>query len=146
MVGIVAYVNHPSFYSLCSAKVYCRNYAAVAADTLSSELGILSPTPPRLLTSASLRVVPRGTNGGVTPTGLAAGFGGAFAVAATSAVLLPFCAGRARAGWVAGMTVWGGLGSVLDSVLGGVLQASVVDKRSGKVVEGTGGMKVLSSI
>ncbi|RMJ21018.1 DUF92 domain-containing protein [Aspergillus sp. HF37] len=119
------------------------NYAAVAADTLSSELGILSPTPPRLLTSASLRVVPRGTNGGVTLTGLAAGVSGAFAVAATSAILLPFCAGRARAVWVVGMTGWGGLGSVLDSVLGGVLQASVVDKRSGKVVEGTGGMKVL---
>lgn len=40
------------------------------------------------------------------------------------------------------MTVWGLLGSVLDSVLGGLLQASVVDKRSGKVVEGSGGRKV----
>ena len=34
-------------------------------------------------------------------------------------------------------------GSILDSVLGAVLQASVVDVHSGKVVEGAGGRKVL---
>lgn len=44
------------------------------------------------------------------------------------------------------MTLWGALGSVLDSVLGGLLQASVVDKRSGKVVEGSGGRKVSSRL
>lgn len=31
---------------------------------------------------------------------------------------------------------------MLDSFLGGWLQASVVDKRSGKIVEGSGGQKV----
>ncbi|KAI5300202.1 ERMES complex subunit, partial [Ascosphaera pollenicola] len=35
------------------------NYAAVAADTLSSELGILSQSQPRLITSFNLRKVPR---------------------------------------------------------------------------------------
>jgi hypothetical protein len=45
----------------------------------------------------------------------------------------------------AGMVVWGGLGSVLDSILGGWLQQSVVDIRSGRVVEGEGGKKVLVS-
>lgn len=44
--------------------------------------------------------------------------------------------------WILAVTGWGALGSVLDSVLGGLLQASVVDKRTGKVVEGTGGKKV----
>lgn len=73
-----------------------------------------------------------------------AGFSGAFIVAFASGVALPFCGGwEDRAWWVAGMTVWGGLGSLADSVLGGLFQASVVDKRSGKIVEGTGGMKVL---
>lgn len=38
---------------------------------------------------------------------------------------------------------WGALGSVLDSILGACLQASVVDKRSGKVVEATNGGRVL---
>ncbi|KAJ5897681.1 hypothetical protein N7504_007969 [Penicillium tannophilum] len=123
------------------------NYAAVAADTFSSELGILSKSKPRLITSLNLREVPPGTNGGVTATGLGAGLLGSFTVALTSAIFLPFCSERSglqdRALWVVAMSCWGLLGSVLDSVLGGLLQASVVDKRSGKIVEGDGGRKVL---
>jgi hypothetical protein len=45
----------------------------------------------------------------------------------------------------AGMVICGGLGSILDSILGGWLQQSVVDTRSGLVVEGEGGKKVLVS-
>ncbi|PYI06738.1 hypothetical protein BO78DRAFT_407164 [Aspergillus sclerotiicarbonarius CBS 121057] len=126
------------------------NYAAVAADTYSSELGILSKSKPRLITSPTLRVVPPGTNGGVTGTGLLAGALGAFTIAVTSAALLPFCPEsdttstlKTRTQWILAVTLWGGLGSVLDSVLGGLLQASVVDKRTGKIVEGAGGQKVL---
>ncbi|OQE45084.1 hypothetical protein PENCOP_c002G04297 [Penicillium coprophilum] len=122
------------------------NYAAVAADTFSSELGILSKSKPRLITSLTLREVPPGTNGGVTATGLGAGLLGSFIVSATSAAVLPFCASaglKDRALWTIAMTLWGTLGSVLDSVLGGLLQASVIDKRSGKVVEGSGGRKVI---
>lgn len=131
----------------------CSNYAAVAADTFSSELGILSKSNPRLITSLTLREVPPGTNGGVTATGLLAGVFGAFTVALTSAVLLPFDLSgnhtdgsglyvKERALWTLAMTAWGALGSVLDSVLGSLLQASVVDKTTGKVVEGNGGRKV----
>ncbi|KAL2003229.1 hypothetical protein VTN02DRAFT_4636 [Thermoascus thermophilus] len=123
------------------------HYAAVAADTFASELGILSPSKPRLITSPTLRVVPPGTNGGVTATGLLASLLGAFTIALTSVVLLPFCArgwgDRERILWVLAVTLWGGLGSVVDSFLGGWLQASVVDKRTGKIVEGSGGQKVL---
>lgn len=142
------------------------NYAAVAADTFSSELGILSKTRPRLLTSW-LRQVPPGTNGGITLLGTLAGLLGAFMVALTSTLLLPFCivepsskiggglskdtAGfeggngwgwRERMIWLLSMTIWGGMGSLLDSALGGWFQASVVDTRTGKVVEGSGGKKV----
>ena len=90
---------------------------------------------------------------------------GAFIVALTSVILLPFCAshpksqGKALGGnlrldrgpeWnlqnkialVFALTVWGGLGSLLDSALGGWFQASVVDKKTGKVIEGHGGKKV----
>ncbi|KAI9757171.1 MAG: hypothetical protein M4579_003561 [Chaenotheca gracillima] len=142
------------------------NYAAVAADTFSSELGILSKSPPRLITSPTLRRVPPGTNGGVTSVGVLAGLLGAFTIGVTSAVLLPFCSedssasswfgkGASRSSawslkeqllWVVVVTVWGGLGSLLDSFLGGWLQASVVDTRSGKVVEGHGGKRVLVSM
>ncbi|KAL9123869.1 MAG: hypothetical protein Q9217_006743 [Psora testacea] len=142
------------------------NYAAVAADTFSSELGILSSSKPRLLTSWNFRQVPPGTNGGVTLPGTLAGFVGAFIIALTSVILLPFCTlyqnfeGEAierslgiegETAWslqeklalVLAVTIWGGLGSILDSALGGWLQASVVDKKTGKVIEGTGGKKVL---
>lgn len=152
VVGIVAYVLSCGLIDCQLVMVLmtgCRNYAAVAADTFSSELGILSRSKPRLITSPTLRVVPPGTNGGVTATGLLAGVLGAFTIAVTSAILIPFCSGEAsglvsRVQWVLAVTVWGALGSVLDSILGGLFQASVVDKRSGKIVEGTGGGKVCS--
>ena len=141
------------------------NYAAVAADTFSSELGILSKSKPRLLTSWNLREVPPGTNGGVSLTGTLAGFGGAFIIALTSLILVPFCNAdssivgqlsssnpgleggtgwgwQERVYWVIAITIWGGVGSVLDSALGGFFQASVIDSRTGKVIEGTGGKKV----
>ncbi|KAF7715246.1 Uncharacterized protein PECH_002135 [Penicillium ucsense] len=123
------------------------NYAAVAADTFSSELGILAKSKPRLITSLTLREVPPGTNGGVTAAGLGAGLLGAFSIALTSAIILPSCSNgpqiQARVIWTLAITLWGLLGSILDSVLGGLLQASVIDKRSGKIVEGSGGRKVL---
>ncbi|KAL8750675.1 MAG: hypothetical protein Q9184_006339, partial [Pyrenodesmia sp. 2 TL-2023] len=143
------------------------NYAAVAADTFSSELGILSRSRPRLLTSWNFREVPPGTNGGITFWGTVAGFLGGLTIALTSVLLLPFCpAGlasrtgklfgdnqpgleggsgwglREKTVWVIAVTIWGGLGSLLDSALGGWFQASVVDARTGKVIEGTGGKKV----
>ncbi|KAL8641230.1 MAG: hypothetical protein Q9228_001947 [Teloschistes exilis] len=146
------------------------NYAAVAADTFSSELGILSKSRPRLLTSWNFRQVPPGTNGGITFWGTMAGFLGASTIALTSVVLLPFCpvgptswsgkllgenqpglAGgngwglQEKAAWVLAVTICGGLGSLLDSALGGWFQASVVDSRTGKVIEGNGGTKVLLS-
>jgi uncharacterized membrane protein len=91
--------------------------------------------------------VPPGTNGGVTLAGLLAGVLGAFLVALASTLALPFCqqdwSPIQRIQWLVGITIWGTCGSILDSLLGGLLQASVVDKRSGKVVEGSGGRKVL---
>lgn len=128
----------------------------MAADTFSSELGILSAQKPRLLTSLTFRKVPPGTNGGVTVLGTLAGFAGALTIALTTAILLPFCVQetpwslhtRDRWSWrekcllILAVTVWGGCGSLVDSALGGWLQASVVDVRTGKVIEGIGGKKV----
>ncbi|QUC20308.1 uncharacterized protein UV8b_04549 [Ustilaginoidea virens] len=135
------------------------NYAAVAADTFSSELGILSNSEPRLITSLTLRKVPRGTNGGVTLLGLAAGLFGSMIIVAASMVFLPTCTAASAptlgggAPWtlaqrrlfMGGMVLWGALGSVLDSFLGAVFQRSVRDVRSGKIVEGEGGNRVLVS-
>ncbi|KAI2620917.1 integral membrane protein DUF92-domain-containing protein [Hypomontagnella submonticulosa] len=135
------------------------NYAAVCADTFSSELGILSRGPPRLITSWNLRKVPPGTNGGVTLWGLAAGLLGSMIVVTAALVFLPFCSeetkGKLGGGesWTTsqkatfawGLTIWGALGSLLDSFLGGWFQRSVRDVRSGKIVEGDGGVRVLTT-
>ena len=149
-----------------SAHCSRRNYVAVAADTFSSELGILASSLPRLIT-APWRTVPRGTNGGVTPTGLVAGLAGSALLAMTAGALIPFCNPtvpgseavkrripglghvddytwdtRSKVGFVLAMTVVGLCGSLLDSLMGATVQASVVDVRTGKVVEGDGGGKV----
>ena len=135
------------------------NYACVAADTFSSELGILSSQTPRLITSPTLRKVPRGTNGGVTVGGLAAGLLGSMIMVTTSMWFLPLCNTATEgtpgggAPWTAdqkrilmfGLTIWGALGSLLDSFLGGLFQRSVRDVRTGKIVEGEGGVRVLVS-
>jgi uncharacterized membrane protein len=89
-----------------------------------------------------------GTNGGVSGAGLLAGAGGAAAIAVTSLLLLlPFCEDAwsfpQELGLLAFITAVGTAGSLLDSLLGALLQASVVDVRSGKVVEAPGGGKVL---
>ncbi|TGZ79231.1 hypothetical protein EX30DRAFT_365379 [Ascodesmis nigricans] len=122
--------------------VVCH-YAATTADTLSSELGILSHSPPRFILSG--RVCPKGTNGGVTLTGLLAGALGAAVIAGVGLMAgMPWwVAAETRMGFVGVVTAAGIVGSVLDSVLGAVFQETVVDTRTGKVVEAPGGGKVL---
>lgn len=119
------------------------NYAATASDTLSSELGILSPSPPRLILSG--KVCSPGTNGGVTFFGLLSGAAGAALIALTAlASGIPWhIAASTPAGFVGYVTLLGVAGSILDSVLGALFQETVVDTRTGKVVEAPGGGKVL---
>lgn len=121
------------------------NYAATLADTLSSELGILSRSTPRLITT--LRETPRGTNGGVTLYGVGVGAAGGGVIGVVAAALLPACEGA----WGLSDKVWfvgfvglvGMAGSLLDSLLGALFQQSVVDVRTRKIVEAPNGAKVL---
>ena len=79
-------------------------------------------------------------------TGLQAGALGAFILSATSTLLLPFCADwtiAEKAKYTLALTAAGFSGTLLDSLLGALFQASVVDLHSGKIVEGSGGRKVL---
>ncbi|KAI9725202.1 MAG: hypothetical protein M1828_003383 [Chrysothrix sp. TS-e1954] len=150
-------------------------YAAAAADTFSSELGILSSEEPILVTSlfkGRMQRVPKGTNGGVTVVGILSGLLGSSIIGFITAFGLPMCDGSSdetekRAAFVnvysldrldqkakrwtlqdrmvfAGIiALWGALGSIIDSLLGAWLQASVVEVRTGRVIEGDGGRKVL---
>lgn len=118
-------------------------YGAVAADTFSSELGILATTTPFLITAPWKRV-PRGTNGGVTIDGLLYGALGSFLLTLVAILALYFSPPQAAmAPATAGvLTLMGLVGSVIDSLLGAMVQATVTDKKTGRVVEGPGGQRV----
>ncbi|KAF8463072.1 integral membrane protein DUF92-domain-containing protein [Kalaharituber pfeilii] len=123
------------------------NYAATTADTLASELGILSRTKPRLVTNPFRECLP-GTNGGVSALGLGVGAAGAGVIGLVS--LCWFTPDRDGAGVassavssIAGIAALGTIGSLVDSLLGATLQQTVVDTRTGKVVENPYGGKVL---
>jgi uncharacterized protein (TIGR00297 family) len=92
--------------------------AAVNADTWSTELGVLSLIPPRMITTG--QKVERGTSGGITLAGTLAALGGALFVG-IAAVIFP-----ASSSWLyrLGIITLGGLiGSLFDSVLGATVQA-----------------------
>jgi uncharacterized membrane protein len=117
--------------------VVLGHFACCMGDTLASELGILSNTPPILLTT--LKTVPPGTNGALSLLGTAASIGGGMAMGWTmwAALSVENAACRDQTGdlfllllgWGA---VAGGLGSLLDSLLGATLQRtqySITSKR-----------------
>ncbi len=107
--------------------------SAATADTWATEIGALSPRPPRLLTTG--RPVAAGTSGGVTLWGLEAAAGGALFIGLTLFL----------AGWGLGDTLsWtlvplallGGLaGSTADSLLGATLQGLYRCPSCGKETE-----------
>ncbi|XP_078165039.1 protein PGR-like [Carex rostrata] len=122
------------------------HYACSNGDTWSSELGILSNSHPRLITT--FKKVKKGTNGGVTISGLAA------AVAAGCAIGLAFvgvgfvttnCEARVarRQMLMIPLATFSGLfGSLIDSFLGATLQYSGYCSMHKKVVGKSGPMVV----
>jgi uncharacterized protein (TIGR00297 family) len=97
--------------------------AAVNADTWATELGVLSPRPPRVITSGER--VDVGSSGGVTWLGGAASLGGALFIGLLGGLgLLTVGRGRAMIIALIGAATLGGLvGSASDSLLGATVQA-----------------------
>jgi uncharacterized protein (TIGR00297 family) len=91
--------------------------AAVTADTWATEVGVLSASPPRLITSG--KVVERGTSGGVTPLGYLAVAGGALMIGVTAAIFQP----TNPLALIAAAVLAGLAGSSADSLLGATIQA-----------------------
>ncbi|KAG0378545.1 Transmembrane protein 19 [Mortierella sp. AD032] len=126
---------------------YIGHYACCNGDTWASELGILNKSWPTLITT--FKKVPPGTNGGVSPLGLAASLGGGLliGIAAAASVVIQ-SAVEARISWssdngLSGLDVFTGsldakfltalvvagagaglFGSLLDSILGATVQKS----------------------
>ena len=111
---------------------YVAHYACANGDTWASELGILSKSKPRLITSFFLREVPPGTNGGMSILGtFASAAGGSFI--GLSYYLLGFVfrlEGPNHEQWpmiILGC-IYGIIGSIIDSLLGAICQATYYDK------------------
>lgn len=95
---------------------FAASLAAVNADTWATELGVLSSSPPRLITSG--RQVEKGTSGGISLHGTLAAAGGAAFIALLAILAVP-----APLAFFIFTTLAGLLGAFVDSLLGATLQA-----------------------
>ena len=97
---------------------FAASLAAVNADTWATELGVLNPLPPRLITT--WKPVERGTSGAISLYGSLASLGGAAFIALLAALVRPTGAFLV----VLGIALLGGVvGSFFDSFLGATVQA-----------------------
>lgn len=94
--------------------------AAVNADTWATELGVLNPTPPRLITDFRKRVE-KGTSGGVSLWGTIAALLGSAVIALPAVLLSP--TGTLNTNYFLLITAAGIAGSIFDSFLGATVQA-----------------------
>jgi uncharacterized protein (TIGR00297 family) len=96
---------------------YVGAMAAVNADTWATEVGVLSRTPPRLITTGE--VVERGTSGGITLVGSLAAFLGSLLVSMVAAFITPKINAPL---FILGGSLGGVAGALVDSVIGAAVQ------------------------
>jgi uncharacterized protein (TIGR00297 family) len=98
---------------------FAASLAAVNADTWATELGVLNPNPPRMITDLR-KVVEKGTSGGISWIGTLASLAGSGLIGLLAALLAPQPLSPLIGLWV---TLAGLLGSLFDSFLGASVQA-----------------------
>ena len=112
-------------------------FAAAAADTFATELGVSYGREPRLILSG--RRVPRGTSGAVSMVGSLGALAGAGCVALSAwpfgGSFIPESKAVLMIGFV---TIGGFISSFVDSTLGMTVQAHYVDTISGRETERSG--------
>ena len=124
-------------------SMYIAHYSCAAADTWASEIGILSTSKPRLVTTLLLREVPHGTNGGISFLGTIASMAGGALIGAS------FCAlplgndsqllnNRSQYPMVFVGLLLGFLGSLIDSFLGATVQATYYSFERKSIVKSPG--------
>lgn len=99
---------------------FAASLAAVNADTWATELGVLNPTPPRMITDLRKRVE-KGTSGGISLVGTLASLLGS-AVIALPAILFSPLDSLSTTDFLL-ITLAGLAGSLFDSFLGATVQA-----------------------
>jgi uncharacterized protein (TIGR00297 family) len=97
---------------------YAGAMAAVNADTWATELGVLNPKHPRLITTRE--VVEPGTSGGISVYGTLATLGGAALIGLVGVMFSP---PGDRWSFLLVTTLGGSCGSLFDSLLGATVQA-----------------------
>lgn len=102
--------------------------AAVNADTWATELGVLNPHPPRIITNLKM-VVEKGTSGGISLIGTLASL--------TGSALIAFLASFLTDNWSLFLLItFSGLaGSLFDSFLGATVQAMYFCPKDNKETE-----------
>lgn len=98
---------------------FAASLAAVNADTWATELGVLNPRPPRMLTNLR-KTVEKGTSGGVSLVGSLAALAGSALIGGLAGALHPQAASWTTVGIV---TLAGFLGAFFDSFIGATVQA-----------------------
>ncbi len=93
--------------------------AAVNADTWATELGVLNPSQPRMITNLKKKVE-KGTSGGISITGTLASLAGSALIGILAGIFTP--AGDALSIFII-VTLAGLLGALFDSLLGATVQA-----------------------
>ena len=102
---------------------FAASLAAVNADTWATELGVLNPTPPRMITNLKKRVE-KGTSGGISLWGTLASLLGAGLIALLAVLLSPTETVNTVPWLLLPLITCAGLaGSLFDSLLGGTVQA-----------------------
>src|SRR5215213_9418459 len=99
---------------------FAASLAAVNADTWATELGVLNPTPPRMITDLRKRVE-KGTSGGISLFGTFASLLGAAVIALPAILLSPI--NTLNTNYFLLITGAGLAGSLFDSLLGATVQA-----------------------
>jgi uncharacterized protein (TIGR00297 family) len=126
--GLAAFIALLHFYQPTPVLLaaFLGAMATVNADTWATEIGVLSPNPPRLITT--WRRVPVGTSGGITLLGTVASALGALFMALLAYTLLSVeaqfsAASNLRLWWIIPIALISGLlGSLFDSLLGATVQ------------------------
>jgi len=98
---------------------FAASLAAVNADTWATELGVLNPHPPRLITKIN-QVVEKGTSGGISTIGTLASLAGSALIGLLAASLYP-APDTVKVFLI--LTLSGLAGSLFDSFLGATVQA-----------------------